>query len=200
MKFIAVSHLSENIIAVVSSYYQGFLLLSPVVGSLSESDTGNIVFHTQDETYNDWEVFGVCSSDTEIGRDMLSLSDEGHTMKGFRIDQQIRRVIKEYDEEAENNDVAGDFSTNLNFIIKGCWIDAPWQPGFSDRPGTYIVFPSSNTSYGNYNGGFPDVAAAEAYNTRNQIGGVVVNRHDMRVDAYKGIIRDGNILSSGLKI
>lgn len=49
-------------------------------------------------------------------------------------------------------------------IVKGLWIDAPYQAGFRDKAGIYLVLAGSNSAYGNMDGGFSSVAEAEAYN------------------------------------
>lgn len=64
------------------------------------------------------------------------------------------------------------FLRDTKEIFKGHWIDiAPHDRGFEGFPGLYLLCPGSNSAYGNYQGGFESVAAAEQYKTANGLSG-----------------------------
>lgn len=52
-------------------------------------------------------------------------------------------------------------------IIKGNWIDVPGQDGFSGFSGIYLCCAGSNSAFGNYDGGFASVGAAEQFKIEN---------------------------------
>jgi hypothetical protein len=66
------------------------------------------------------------------------------------------------------------------------WCDELDLLGFNDREGVYLVCPGSNSSYGNYRGGFPSPQAAQvaqAYIARHPHlagGWHVADRRDVR--------------------
>ena len=56
-------------------------------------------------------------------------------------------------------------------IFKSHWIDINHDAGFQSVPGIYLLCPGSNSAYGNYQGGFESVSAAEEYKTANGLSG-----------------------------
>jgi hypothetical protein len=151
----------QPLFAAVSCNFHGFDLMRAVEGRLAQDNDGTVFLDVETERYDIWEIHMALAPGSEYEAELRALAhDVRPGVLPFDMDRAVRAIYREVYEEGIGNPEA---------IHKGVWSDVPHQLGFSDRAGIYLVHPGSNSSYGNYSGGFPSTQAAVAYRARYQL-------------------------------